>query len=196
MTVWQRLTGEPETSADRREDNADRLAQGLLNTFAVSLVISFGVMGCLLAAAVYRPNSTIVAVVPTLKESLEILRLSGSLFSPLLAFVLGYYFNQSTRTAAEAAGAKARAEAGAVVGGVKGAAAGAEAGKYIVNRTLGSVTEIEFAKAAGAAAGATVGMEAGKEAGETAGAQSGLMSVAIPAGTTADVSQEAVGIPD
>ena len=173
MTVWERLTGTPESPADRREDFAGRLAQGLLNIFAMSVVISFCVMSFLLAGAIYRPSSTLAAVVPTLKESLEILRLSGSLFSPLLAFVLGYYFNQSTRSAAEAAGARAGAQAGAAAGGEKGAATGAEAGKNIVNQSMGGVSDTDTAKAAGAAAGATAGMEAGRDAGESAGAQTG-----------------------
>jgi hypothetical protein len=173
MTVWQRLTGEAESSGDRREDYAGRLAQGLLNIFAMSLGVSFVVMGGLLAGAIYRPNATMVAVVPTLKEGLEILRLSGSLFSPLLAFVLGYYFNQSTRTAAEAAGAKAGAEAGAAAGGEKGAATGAEAGKNVLSQTIANVADTDLAKAAGAAAGATAGREAGKEAGAAAGATAG-----------------------
>jgi len=80
------------------QDELDKDAQGCF--VAAILMISFaGSLGCgfylviviVHASLAYAPADRSTAI----KDALQILMTIGTLFSPLLAFVLGYYFNQS-----------------------------------------------------------------------------------------------------
>ena len=80
------------------QDEFNKDAQGCF--VAAILMISFaGSLGCgfylviviVNASLAYTPADRSTAI----KDALQILMTVGTLFSPLLAFVLGYYFNQS-----------------------------------------------------------------------------------------------------
>lgn len=193
-------TGETPTPDQIKDLDAGLLAQGLLNIFGVSVCIAFCVLCITIVGALFRPGSTNLGVVPMFKEALEILRLVGAMFSPLLAFVLGYYFNQSAKTAGAAAGAAAGQTAGSQAGMTAGAAAGAKAAANIQSGTdpgqntnsIDSATNL--AKLAGTVAGAQAGADAGGEAGaEAAGVVESILHpspileslnpVSVPAGS-------------
>src|SRR5687768_8017577 len=64
----------------------------LMISFAGSLACGFYLVIVIVHASLaYAPADRSTAI----KDALQILMTIGTLFSPLLAFVLGYYFNQS-----------------------------------------------------------------------------------------------------
>jgi hypothetical protein len=72
------------------ERTASRVAYVLLATFGTSVVVSFGMAFLVLHL---RPSGT--SVDRTLIEiSMDYLKTTGTIFSPLLAFILGYYFTK------------------------------------------------------------------------------------------------------
>jgi len=156
--------------------DAGLLAQGLLNIFGVSVCVAFIVLGLAVIGALYRPGSTNLAVVPMFKEALEILRLVGALFSPLLAFVLGYYFNQSAKSVGALAGAAAGHTAGSEAGTAAGAAAGAVAGAEASTQTNSDVGRTTHGTDDATSMATIAGKVAGTEAGAESGGQAGMIA--------------------
>jgi len=160
-----------------RDYYAGHLADSLMNVFAASVFCAFLVVGGLIYGAFNHKAAEISNVSSILKEALDVVRLVGALFSPLLAFVLGYYFNQSAQAAAKLAGADAGQRAGGEAGVAAGAAAGAMAGRAVIGNEeppdMGPQEEnidSSTAKIAGAVAGEQAGTKAGAQAGAQAGA--------------------------
>jgi hypothetical protein len=158
-----------------RDFFAGHLADSLMTIFGASVFGAFLLLGGIIYGAYTQPKN-IDNVIKILKDGFEVVRLTGALFSPLLAFVLGYYFNQSTKATAEAAGAAAGQAAGNEAGTAAGAAAGAKAGAAISGNAEQPILDIpkadpatSIAEAAGAVAGARAGTEAGAKAGAQAG---------------------------
>jgi len=72
------------------ERTASRVAYAVLAMFAVSLVVSFGMAFFLLHL---RPVGTSIDQA-FIEMSMAYLKTTGTLFGPLLAFILGYYFTK------------------------------------------------------------------------------------------------------
>jgi Na+/serine symporter len=68
------------------------VAAGVIVFFGLSLLYGFHLVSVLVNASLaYEATERSTAI----KDALQILTTIGTLFSPLLAFVLGYYFHQS-----------------------------------------------------------------------------------------------------
>lgn len=67
----------------------------LMLSFAVSLLWGFGQVSYIIYKILESPTATPADRSSAIKDAIQILMTIGTLFSPLLAFVLGYYFNQS-----------------------------------------------------------------------------------------------------
>jgi hypothetical protein len=72
------------------ERTASRVAYALLAMFAVSLVVSFGMAFLVLHL---HPSTTPIDQ-SFVEVSMGYLKTTGTIFSPLLAFILGYYFTK------------------------------------------------------------------------------------------------------
>lgn len=104
---------EPKSAAQTVKDEIGKdtvgciVAVGLIACFAGSLGFGFYLVCVLVKASLaYEAAERSTAI----KDALQILTTIGTLFSPLLAFVLGYYFHQSQATQSEAA--RQQAESG------------------------------------------------------------------------------------
>jgi hypothetical protein len=90
--------GTPEERSVPKEQYAAEIAKQVISIFAGSLVGAFIIIAMLIWLAWDCPEAFLTKILPTLGNILEILKVIGALFSPLLAFILGYYFSLSTRT--------------------------------------------------------------------------------------------------
>ena len=77
-----------------RETSALRIAQMIIRTFQVSLYVGLGLIVVLIIAFTVNPE-LVSALLPSLGSVLEVITTIGAIFSPLLAFILGYYYNRS-----------------------------------------------------------------------------------------------------
>lgn len=76
-----------------RENTAGRVAIMLIVIFGCSLLFSFGIVAWLIYLFKERPD-----FLSEMNNVLEIIKVIGTIFSPLLAFILGYYFGLSNRS--------------------------------------------------------------------------------------------------
>lgn len=81
-----------------KENNAIIIARLVLYTFAGSLIGSFIVILILLGFAIFYPALVVDKISPTIGSFLEIIKVVGAIFSPLLAFILGYYFSMTAKS--------------------------------------------------------------------------------------------------
>jgi hypothetical protein len=72
------------------ERTASRIAYVLVAMFGISLIVSFGMAFFVLYL---RPSGTSVDQA-LIEISMDYLKTTGTIFSPLLAFILGYYFTK------------------------------------------------------------------------------------------------------
>ncbi len=72
-----------------RERTASRLAYAILGLFGLSLAVSFAVGFYLLAYSAVRPPDEKIV-----EASLAYVKATGTIFTPLLAFILGFYFTK------------------------------------------------------------------------------------------------------
>lgn len=81
---------------DRKEDSATMVASGVLFLFLVFVVLLSCYAFHLVASRPTAEAKALVAdaIIPVIKE---VGNFSTSVFAPLLAFVLGYYFSQKRR---------------------------------------------------------------------------------------------------
>ena len=93
------------TDSAKEEINKDTqgcfVAAILLLSFAGCLIWGCWQVSEIIGAAIKIESITSADRSAAIKDSLQILLTIGTLFSPLLAFVLGYYFNQSQAARAE-----------------------------------------------------------------------------------------------
>lgn len=85
-------------SLDRiKEEAAVEVAKMIIYIFAAALIGSFGLVLVVFGLASCYPKVVTETIVPAMGGSvLEAIKVTGTLFSPLLAFILGYYFSAST----------------------------------------------------------------------------------------------------
>lgn len=72
-----------------RERTASRVAYAILVLFGVSLAVSFAFGFYVLACSPTRPPDDKVV-----EASLAYVKVTGGMFTPLLAFILGFYFTR------------------------------------------------------------------------------------------------------
>jgi len=80
-----------------REDNAFLIAKAILWLFAVCFALSFLLVIALVYFAARFPALVLTQLAPALDNFSRFISLVGSLFSPLLAFILGFYFSSERR---------------------------------------------------------------------------------------------------
>lgn len=71
------------------------VAAVLMLSFAISLFWGLWLVSYIIYTTLHTDKVTTADLNAIIKDALQILVTIGTLFSPLLAFVLGYYFNQS-----------------------------------------------------------------------------------------------------
>lgn len=77
---------------------AGRIAMTLVFIFGLALLGAFVVVMGLIAPLWWHWDTEQIAtkILPTIGDILEAVKIIGAIFSPLLAFILGYYFTLST----------------------------------------------------------------------------------------------------
>lgn len=82
-----------------REQAAKDIARWLIGAFVIALTLAFGVMILLIIPIYWTSTETMTdKFMPAMPNVLEIVKIIGGIFSPLLAFILGYYFSLSTKS--------------------------------------------------------------------------------------------------
>lgn len=77
-----------------KENAAERIATSLIRVFLISLLSAFIVVALLIVGPlIANPEATSVGIYPVMSDILEVIKIIGGIFSPLLAFILGYYFS-------------------------------------------------------------------------------------------------------
>jgi len=80
-----------------RERAAKDIAKWLIIAFGGSMAGAFIIVMALIVPTWWADTDTIITkVIPVMNNILEAVKLIGAIFSPLLAFILGYYFSVST----------------------------------------------------------------------------------------------------
>lgn len=77
-----------------RETSAGKVAVLLIIIFGVSLLLSFIIVGVL----IYVLRESSQEILSGMNSILEVIKIIGAIFSPLLAFILGYYFGLSNKS--------------------------------------------------------------------------------------------------
>jgi hypothetical protein len=80
-----------------RSTAIDRIVRLIIFVFATSLALALIILLFLVYVALTSTNDTISKVIPVFGTFLEIVKTIGVIFSPLLAFILGYYFSLSSK---------------------------------------------------------------------------------------------------
>lgn len=80
-----------------RETNAGDIAKLIVYTFAGSLLAAFNIIILIIILIIKLPSDISSNILSNIEHAFEILKLVSTIFSPLLAFLLGYYFSQSTK---------------------------------------------------------------------------------------------------
>ncbi|MDR3707734.1 MAG: hypothetical protein P4L33_05510 [Capsulimonadaceae bacterium] len=81
-----------------REGAAREVASKLILIFGWAIAGAFLVIFCLIALAVRFPETVANKLAAEIDEILRVLQVVGTMFSPLLAFILGYYFGSPYHT--------------------------------------------------------------------------------------------------
>ncbi len=82
-----------------KDKAAISIANKIVYIFALSLGCSFLLIGVVIYLALHRPTEVTTIIVPALGGNLfEAIKIIGTIFSPLLAFILGYYFNKDSKS--------------------------------------------------------------------------------------------------
>jgi hypothetical protein len=83
-----------------REQAAENIARWLIIAFMFALGCAFLIMIILIIPIYWSTTETMTdKFMPSMPHVLEIVKIIGGIFSPLLAFILGYYFSISTQNA-------------------------------------------------------------------------------------------------
>ncbi len=83
---------------DIKEETATIVAKWIIVIFGASLLCCFVLQIAIILLALKYPSEVKDTIIPAMGGSiLEIVKLIGTLFSPLLAFILGYYFSISSK---------------------------------------------------------------------------------------------------
>jgi hypothetical protein len=88
---------ESRSAAEFRESAARDVAMRILQIFAWSLTAAFLFVIALVMLAFHWRDSVLKEIVPVLGDFTRIVEIVGTIFSPLLAFILGYYFSESSK---------------------------------------------------------------------------------------------------
>jgi uncharacterized protein involved in cysteine biosynthesis len=67
----------------------------IVGLFGVSLALSLLVVIGLIWMVIAMPDEMVSEVIPVVNALLEVVKVVAAVFSPLLAFILGYYFSLS-----------------------------------------------------------------------------------------------------
>lgn len=81
-----------------REQAAEKIAIWVICAFMLALTFAFTIMIMLIIPLYwFTPETMTEKFMPTMPNVLEVVKIIGGIFSPLLAFILGYYFSVSTQ---------------------------------------------------------------------------------------------------
>ena len=81
-----------------REGAAAEVASKLIWVFGFALFGAFAVIFALIVVALRFPDAVANKLAGEVDELLRVLQVVGTIFSPLLAFILGYYFGSPHHT--------------------------------------------------------------------------------------------------
>jgi hypothetical protein len=93
-----KIGSKPPDTRFYKERAAREIAKWILIVFGIGLVGAFIVVMSLIVPTWYTDTKTVTTeFMPAMPNVLEIVKIIGGIFTPLLAFILGYYFSASAR---------------------------------------------------------------------------------------------------
>jgi hypothetical protein len=93
--VWYRNVQGYFDRDKHKEVTASKVAMRIVGLFGVSLALSLLVVIGLIWMVIAMPDEMVSEVIPVVNALLEVVKVVAAVFSPLLAFILGYYFSLS-----------------------------------------------------------------------------------------------------